>query len=169
MQIWRGIFLALSVAMISLSAVAGTIHEVQFKQSQRVLVWQDGALLGDGHRIPLFETGPADMIGSGHLSPIKIASANEGQTARFEIASNTAFALETADASTAAFIRVRVIGAGVNAQVRPMAAAAGSNTVFVQTEKTAAQRGTPESQSLTLEVSWTSEQVPELWVRALGS
>lgn len=169
MQIWRGIFLASVIAITSLSAFASTVHEVRFKQSHRILVWQDGTLLGDGQRIALFETDAVETIGSGQLSPIGVANAQKDQRARFEIASNTAFALETSDASTAGAISVRVVGAGANAQVRSIPTNAQSNTVFVQGEKTAVQRGAAESQTLTLEVSWTSEQVPELWVRALDS
>jgi hypothetical protein len=169
MQIWRGIFLAWVIAMTSLSAFAGTVHEVRFKQSHRILVWQNGALLGDGQRIPLIETQAVETLGSGQLSPIGLSNTQERQTARFEIASNTAFALETSDPSAAAAVRVRVIKAGANAQVRPIPTNAQSNAVFVQGEKTAIQRGTPESQTLTLEVSWSSEQVPELWVRALDT
>lgn len=169
MQVWRGIFLAGLFAMSSLSALAGTVHEVHFAQTARVLVWQNSVLLGDGDRVPLLKTEAADTFGSGVLTPIGLESTNSAQTARFEIASNSAFVLETLNADVAHSIRVRLIGSGVNAQARPIPVTTGSGVLFMQSEKTAIQRGTPESQALTLEITWTSPEMPDLWVRAVSS
>lgn len=165
MQVWRGIFLAMLCAMTTLCAFAGTVHDVRFQQTARVLVWQDGALIGEGQHINLFETGSVETIGSGNLLPVSLDTPLTGQSARFEIASNSAFVLESENPLVAQSVRVRIVGVGDNAQARPMPTLAGSNVVFLQNAKTAMRRGQPESQALTLEISWTGPAPPDLSVR----
>ena len=169
MQVWRGIFLAMLCAITTLCAFAGTVHDVRFQQTARVLVWQNGALIGDGQHIALFETGSVETIGSGNLVPVGFDTPIAGQSARFEIASNAAFVLESANPAAAQSVRVRIVSVGDNAQARPLSNMEGSNVVFRQDEKTAVRRGQPESQALTLEITWTGPVQPELTVRALHS
>lgn len=165
MQVWRGIFLAMLFAMTNLCAFAGTVHDVRFQQTARILVWQEGALIGEGQSIDLFETGSVETLGSGNLLPVSLDTPFVGQSARFEIASNSAFVLESNNPLAGQNINIRIVSVGDNAEARPMPTMTGSNELFRQSAKTAVRRGQPKSQALTLEISWTGAAPPNLSVR----
>jgi len=69
----------------------------------------------------------------------------------------------------AARTSVRVASHGLNAQDATRLGSAASGVVFHQIRKTALQPGTPKSQALDLEITWTGPVRPTLQIRASGS
>ena len=159
---------ALMILMTSLglSAGASTVHEVRFAQTAKVLVWVDGVMIGAGREIALSAApaSAAPLIGAGELDPI---AALEGDRLVVQIASNSGFVIETRDPEQASGLSVRVLDQGSNAQVRPQAISAASRQIFAQADRTAARPGTPQTQSLTLEILSNGHGLGDVIIRAV--
>jgi len=163
--------LALVMDAIAPIASASNVQEVRFVQSAKVLVWQDGELAGQGSEVALLNETPfADQawIGAGQLEPALASADTFSGSVTLQIASNSGFVLETAYPCAAANIRVQPIGENENAQLRSIPVAFGSNVLFQQEEKTAIRAGTAQSQTISLQVSWTGPTSPALQVRTTG-
>lgn len=153
-------------------ASASNVQEVRFVQNEKVLVWQDGELAGQGSEVVLLnENLVADQawIGAGQLEPVLVSTNTFSGSVTLQIASNTGFVLETLNPGEAAQILVQPIGENENAQLRSSPVASGSRILFQQTEKTAVRAGTAQSQTISLQVSWTGSTPPALQVRTTGS
>ncbi len=171
-MVFRGVLLMLLAGMFSSFATASTTHEIRFVQTENILVWHNGSLIGQGAEVAVLETEAAPVrsaIGSGIL--VSVASQrNEIQPGiRLSIASNSAFTIETDTPDMANRVTVRLVGQGPNAKAAIRPAAPASRVIFQQMQKTAHQRGAPESQSLDLEITWTGSVRPALLIRATGS
>ncbi len=157
-----GIVSALAVAA-SADAMAGTVHHVRFAQPAQILVWEAGTLIARGDRIELtaheLKQG-SDLIGAGTLMPVADRS---NSSMIIEIASNTAFSLNSDDPSATDTVAVRVLGVGENAQIQ---LETKPQTLFRQGAKTAIRRGDPASQAIELEISWSGETAPTLTLAA---
>lgn len=170
MMMREGRIVSIGVCALGLawSAAADTVHKVRFAQDARVLVWQNETLIGDGAEIVLLQPlsdAPIDIPGDGQLDPIDRGSWPNAVT--FEIASNAGFVIETSDTGMAASISVRVIDQAANAQLASQPTISGDTIIFHQAAKTAIRPGSPLSQSLTIQVSWTQRAPSSLSVRAL--
>ena len=172
MVLSRLILLMLALACLAPAALAGTVHEIRFAQTERVLVWQDGTFIGEGAQVALNETHSAPaiaMMGSGTLEPVRVSFTEAAQSTTIELASNTGFAIIADDFATASRVEVSVLGAGANAMVQPNTSQGAGLVVFEQVGKTARRPGEARSQAVTLQVSWTGNVAPRLMVRATGS
>lgn len=157
----QGLLWALA-AGTSAAAMAGTVHKVRFAQPAQILVWEDGDLIAQGDHIQLSQSHDAKakrLIGAGTLLPVS----GDNSSRTISIASNTAFSLKSGDMTDPAGISVRVLGARENAQVR---ASGVDESTFRQAAKTAARPGTPASQAIELEISWASDDAPDLFIIA---
>lgn len=159
--------LAMLLALSALSCAASPMHHVRFAQPALILVWQDGALIGQGDEIAL--TGISNhpqtkLIGSGTLIG---AAETVGQTQRVMIASNTRFEIRAEGGSERDPVTVRLIGVGENAQARVSSSDFGPQILFQQSEKTAHRPGAAISQALTFEIEWSGPATPALYVTAL--
>ena len=165
MRAARLIFFATLVAFSALWSAAGTVHHVRFAQPSTVLVWQDDALIGQGEIVPLLaasDFAPEDIFGSGQLvSSIEVTG--HSQTVR--IASNTGFEIRAVDGAPLEDVSVRVVGVGENAQATE--SSGSSQTRFRQSAQTAFRPGSPQSQSITLEILWQGATAPRLLVTVL--
>lgn len=150
-------------ATVSSAAAAGTVHKVRFAQPAQVLVWEDGELIGQGQRVQLLgaaTTERADLVGDGTLLPL----VNERSGTRtISVASNAAFSVRPGNAGAAQQYSVRVRSARENAEVRTQV---DHDAVFRQNAKTAIRPGAPSSQAIELEISWTGETPPNLFIVA---
>lgn len=149
---------------------ASTTHEIRFVQSANILVWQDGGLIGQGREVSVFETEAASvrpLIGSGTLMSAAPDRTSTLQSFRLSIASNSGFTIETDTPDMANRVTVYLDSQGPNAQAAPRVVSGASGIVFHQTQKTAHQRGAPESQALHLEITWTGSVRPTLRIRAM--
>lgn len=81
------------------------------------------------------------------------------------MASNHGFSLKSRSANADQRLSVRVLSAARNAQARETIPAA-PDVLFQQATKTAMQRGTPESQAIELEITWTGTGSPDLYLIA---
>ena len=159
--------LAMLTALAALSSAATPVHHVRFSQPSMILVWQDGALIGQGDEIALSGFGavsPGDLLGSGTLMRAGEAAV---RTQTVTIASNARFEIRAQIPLEPDRVTVRVIHVGENAQAQIHAAGLSPQTVFQQSAKTASRPGDPLSQALTLEIEWSGDAVPDLYVAAL--
>lgn len=139
------------------------MHKVRFAQPAQILVWEDGDLIARGDEVLLSGEGTPTMDqipGDGRLVPIEHGW--QGQRV-ISVASNTAFSVKANTLDPTDEISVRLIGAQENAQVR------GGDTagaLFRQAAKTAIRPGAPASQAIELEISWTGNHAPDVYVIA---
>lgn len=151
-------------------ALADTVHQIRFATPAKVLVWQNGALTGEGQTVTLFSR-PASLLrtplGSGVLQSVAATEPLATQRTIVKIASNSGFAIKAADPTAAANMDVRLLGSGPNAQFRPGKLSRATGIVFAQSERTARHRGTPETQSIELELTWKGSIPPALTVLAV--
>lgn len=163
-----GLLLTALVAM-SASAFADTIHHVRFAQPAQILVWQDGALLGQGQTVnvlgpSIFTTG--DLLGSGQVQPVLSGGSDQPSLMRLTIASNAAFVVETRDPLVAAQVQARIVQVGANAKAVTRVLDSASAIVFAQAEKTAFRPGAPKTQAIEIELSWTGAAPSDLRIIA---
>ncbi len=147
----------------SAAAMAGTVHHVRFAQPAQILVWEAGSLIARGERIELSSFSDAtsnEFLGAGTLVP---AGEQRDKRMIIAIASNTAFSLKADDGDAVQDVVVEILGVRENAQIRP---AQTPETLFRQNAKTAARRGTPLSQAIELEISWSGDVPPNLVLAA---
>lgn len=152
-------------------ASASTTHDVRFAQPAKVLVWQSGVLIGQGPEISVFGGQTAAIrpqIGSGLLVSTGSEGAAVRQHLKLSVASNIGFTIEADSAEVAARTSVRVVNRGPNAQDLSRPASLTTGQVFRQIEKTAQRPGTPDSQALELEITWTGSVRPALRIRTTG-
>lgn len=162
--------LSAAIATPSGVALADTVHQIRFATPAKVLVWQNGALTGEGQIVNLFSRPMSPLqtpLGSGVLQSVAATEPLDTQRAVVKIASNSGFAIKATDPTAAASMDVRLIGYGPNAQFRPGALSLATGIVFAQSEKTARHRGTPETQSIELELTWKGSTPPALAVLAV--
>ncbi|GAB5456063.1 MAG: hypothetical protein Hens2KO_22920 [Henriciella sp.] len=164
---------ALFVLLTSLcaTAAAGTVQNVRFAQTGKVLVWMDGEMIGQGAKVSL-NNGNAvakPFFGNGTLEPSQASSADVRHRLIVKIASNTGFTLETDTPREQGEISVRVVEQGQNAQVLTRHPARGSLSIFEQSDRTARRPGTAETQALTLEVISTGRALDDLTIKATES
>ena len=167
MSAYRLVILAIFAAICAHSSAASTVHHVRFAQPAMIMVWEDGALTGQGSQVDLMGLGAGErsaLLGSGEL-----IQSNEtiGESKIISIASNTGFAIRAVDAMPSQTVSVRVLAMGENAQARDIAINGHAETIFKLADRTAARPGLPESQSITLEIEWTGPVAPNLYVTAL--
>jgi hypothetical protein len=158
----QGLLWALA-AGTSASALAGTVHHVRFAQPAQILVWEHGELVGHGDRIQLIESHdvrPERLIGNGTLLPVENRISG---TRTIAVASNTAFILKSDSAAGRPDVTVRVLSERENAQAR---IGPSRDSAFRQSVKTAARPGAPASQAIELEISWSGDQPPDLFIIA---
>lgn len=163
--------LSAAIAIPSGVALADTVHQIRFATPAKVLVWQNGALTGEGQTVTLFSR-PASLLrtplGSGVLQSVESTTEPLAtQRAIVKIASNSGFAIKAADPTAAANMDVRLLGSGPNAQFRPGKLSRATGIVFAQSGRTARHRGTPETQSIELELTWKGSIPPALTVLAV--
>lgn len=157
---------------VSFSAAAGTVHKVRFAQSAKVLVWQDGTWIGQGHAIDLSRTAadlPAMYLGSGRLDPVETSTKDKGSIT-LEIASNSGFVITAASSTPGTQITARLIGISPNASssARSMTETflhSGEQTIFTQSQKTATRPGDVSTQTIRIELRWSSSTQPDFAVR----
>ena len=167
MSAFRLVILAAIAAICALTSAASTVHHVRFAQPALILVWDDDAFLGQGERIDLTGIGAAerpDLMGSGDLIQ---STETLGQSKTVTIASNTGFAIRSSIAVPNQAVSVRVLSVGENAQASGIEAVSETETLFQLSTRTAVRPGTPETQSITLEIEWTGTTAPNLYVTAL--
>ncbi|MEM7328582.1 MAG: hypothetical protein AAF437_07575 [Pseudomonadota bacterium] len=168
MVIKAGLVMA-ALATLSASGFANTVQKVRFVQPAQVLVWQDGALIGQGESVNVngaATLSPGPFLGSGQLDPLNVFTPNATGKLRLRIASNTSFFVATTDPQSATQIQARVIAVGANAKAAPQASDARRGIVYLQSEKTALRRGAPDSQAIEIELSWTGAAPHDLRVIA---
>lgn len=160
--------IAFTVLFAALShARAGTIHKLRFQQPAVLVVWQDGALVGQGAQVTLGPVVSTPLPGSGQLAPVLVGSTPVTNQMQLSVASNASFRIETPDTSIAAAIQVSVVEIGANAQngarsVSPAETGEFGRILFAHQGKTARTRGAPESQAISLELSWVGDTQPAL-------
>ncbi len=169
-MVFRAVLLLLLAGMFSCVTSASTTHEIRFAQSANILVWQDGGLIGQGREVSVFETEAMSAhppIGSGTLLSATSERDSTQRRLRLSIASNSGFTIETGTPDMANRVTVNLVRQGPNAQAATRVVSPASGIVFHQTQKTAHQRGAPESQALDLEITWTGPIRPTLRIRAV--
>lgn len=162
----------LLAAVFSFTASASTTHEVRFAQSAAILVWQDGALIGQGSEFSVFANETSAIrphVGGGVMISAATERGSSKRRLKLSIASNSGFTIQTNDAETAARTSVRVVSRGPNARAVTRMISPAAGLVFQQVQKTAQRPGAPKSQALELEITWTGSVRPELQIRAVGS
>lgn len=168
----RYILFAVVVFAIAAHAKAGTIHKLKFQQTGVAVAWQDGDLIGKGDDFTLIqgesETSTAVYMGGGSLQAIPATFENR-QSLRFQIASNTGFRIETLSPVDPGAVRVRVTNAGSNARYKMAPGWEGQRrgagtVIFAQRGKTAEKPGSPISQAIEVELSWSGD-LPSLVLR----
>lgn len=158
----QGLLWAL-VTATGAAAEASTVHKVRFAQPAQILVWEDGDLIARGGEVLLAGAGTPTMDqipGDGRLVPIEHGW--QGQRV-ISVASNTAFSVKTHALGPTDEISVRLLGAQENAQVRGGETA---DALFRQSAKTAIRPGAPASQAIELEISWTGDHAPDVYLIA---
>ena len=158
----QGTLCVLAIAA-SAAAMAGTVHHVRFAQPAQILVWEADTLIARGDRIELssFSDARSDQIlGAGSLVP---ADEQRDRSMIIAVASNTAFSLKSDDAGVVQDVVVEILGVRENAQIHP---AQTPESLFRQSAKTAIRRGTPLSQAIELEISWSGDVPPSLVLAA---
>lgn len=158
-------FPAAIFGVCGLHAAASTIHHVRFAQPATVVVWEDGALLGQGREITLIDGGSLadrDYPGSGLL-----LSSRDRPDSKLviSIASNTGFVIHAAAGQDADRISVRLVETGANAVAAPLLQSSEGEIVYRQDQKTAHRPGSPLSQTITLDLSWDGPP-PQLTIAA---
>lgn len=168
----RYVMFAVVVFAIAAHAKAGTVQKLVFKQDGMAVVWYDGALLGKASEIELVPASEAlsqaDYMGGGQLQAVT-ASFEPQNSVRFQIASNTGFRIETLSPVEPGSIKVRVTNAGSNASYKMAPGREGQRrgagtVIFAQHGKTAEKPGSPISQAIEVEVSWSGD-LPSLILR----
>ncbi len=152
----RVVLLLALIGSISFSASASTVHEVRFQQSAKVLVWQDGALIGQGPSVNLAQTRPvqpATYFGNGVLEPTAASTLDGYNSVLIRVASNTAFSIKASAYTADTRVTSRLINTGSNARsaaqtVSQLPLTGPAQTVFSQAEKTAVRPGAPQTQTL---------------------
>ena len=170
--LYKMALISAALAMSTWVALADTVHQIRFANPARVLVWQDGAPAGQGANVEVLPArAPFSMTPFGSGTLIRVASMPSPQDGRttLRIASNCGFVIQTSDSDSAAQVRTRFLKRGPNAQFQPSERPSDATVVFLQTEKTAIRRGTPESQSIELEVTWQGAIPPTLHVLAIDN
>ncbi|MEL7040516.1 MAG: hypothetical protein AAGL90_03280 [Pseudomonadota bacterium] len=159
---------ATGLAFLQMPAIAGPRQTVHFVQAPKILVWQNGILLGEGDESQLI--GAPEMIaGGGALLPVRSLTPGGVQTLTLQIASNCGFVLEAANPAEAQQVQVAVLGQGANASVRRAATPIRSTVVFEQTEKTAVRPGPVQSQAISIALTWSGVGPRALWLRTVPS
>lgn len=165
----RALSIVLIVAAVALETAASTRHEIAFVQTERLVVWQDGTLLGEGRSVSVV-SHPAivknEFPGSGELALISGAATSIPGQMRLKIASNSGFAIHVGDARVASQIQARIVGVGANAQSSLRAADVASGIVFHQFVKTAIRPGAPKTQAIEIELSWAGAAPSDLRIIA---
>lgn len=163
--------LFVSLTSLSATAAAGTVQNVRFAQTGKVLVWIDGEMIGQGAEVSLSNGNAVakPFFGNGTLEPSQASSGEARHRLIVKIASNTGFTLETNTPRDQGEISVRVIEQGQNAQVLTRYPASGSLNIFEQSDRTARRPGTAETQALTLEVISTGRALDDLTIKATES
>ncbi|MCR9269018.1 MAG: hypothetical protein NXH72_03420 [Hyphomonadaceae bacterium] len=160
----------LVITLISPAGHAGTVHEVRFAQSGKVLVWQDGERVGQGADVivnaPEVNAGNR-LIGAGQLEPIGASRDQASNSLRLQVASNTGFEIISIDPVRTPKVRVVVAGIGDNAALK--AGATSSEVLFQQATKSAVRSGSALSQAIALDIFWDGDVPPALLVRAKSS
>ena len=157
----QGLLWALA-GWVSSAAAAGTVHKVRFAQPAQILVWEDGELIAQGPRVQLLGLASTDreqLIGDGTLLPVETARG----TKTISVASNAAFSLRSQEAGASDRYAIRVLSARENAEARVQT---GTEAVFRQGAKTAIRPGAPASQAIELEISWSGDAPPDLFIVA---
>jgi len=129
-------------------------------------------MMGEGPEVSVREGETVAMrsfAGSGVLVSSTTERASQQQRMRLNIASNSGFTIETDNPDVAAHTFVRVVSRGLNAQNAAHDTSPASGFVFQQIQRTAVRPGTPLSQALELEITWTGSVRPALKIRATGS
>ena len=161
----RGFVVLIVLMAASFAASASTIHKLRFAQPATVLVWQDEALVGQGDRVVLNEKPSAarfDTPGSGVLVPISAGADASEQRISFRIASNSGFSVRVVTPTQTSQLSLSVTAVGENAARMPAQSSPSGDLIYDQTTKTAVRAGSPESQSITLEVTWRDGPAPIL-------
>lgn len=170
-MIVRVVFLVVFAGLFGLAAFASTTHEIRFIQSAKVLVWQDGALIGQGPSVSILgdisqDSGP--LVGSGVLISATDPVSAAANRSTLLVASNAGFSIKTVETSMADLISVRVVGRGRNAR-QDVSAVAAAGVIFQHIGKTAERPGPTTSQALELEITWRGETRPALEIRVSDS
>ena len=168
MLIRAGLILA-ALAAMSASGFAKTVHQVRFVQSAQVVVWQDDLLIGQGPTVHVLDQSPMPaqtLPGSGRLETHSLNAAESKGQIRLRVASNAGFTIEVADPKIAAQMRAEVLTIGANASAVAGQTHYASGVVFEQLEKTALRRGSPETQAIELELTWSGAAPSDLRVVA---
>lgn len=145
----------------ALSSAANVVHPVRFAQPEFLIAWDGESLIGQGEMIQISgeaEAVDTDFPGSGTLTS---SASDLEQSKTIRIASNTGFMLRALDNTDLENISVRAIEAGPNAAILS-SPPNESQTLFRQSRRTAQRPGDPESQAITLEISWRGEEAPIL-------
>lgn len=166
----RGAILVMWLGGLSLSASAGQLHKLRFAQPELVMVWQSGELIGQGGSVPVYGTYEAkksEWLGSGYLLPIVSDAETQAQSVTLDIASNSGFAIKVRNAEIAQDVQVRIVDIGINAKRSQANGERSRDVIYRQTQKTAQRPGAPETQALSLELTWSGENHPSIEIVAL--
>ena len=154
---------------IAFETEASPRHEIRFVQAERLVVWQNETLIGQGGSVSLSpqasQLGVA-LAGSGRLESISGLTPSTENGIRVKIASNTGFKIQVEDLQVAGEIQARLVGMGANANAVLRDPQKASGHVFHQTEKTASRPGAPASQAIEVEISWS--ETPPSHIRIIS-
>lgn len=145
----------------ALSSAANVVHTVRFAQPEVLIAWDEEVLIGQGETVQISGAAEAvemDFPGSGSLTS---AASDIEQSRTIRIASNTGFILRAPNATSVEHVSVRAVDAGPNAAILS-SPPADSEILFRQSARTAQRPGSPESQAITLEISWRGDEAPTL-------
>jgi hypothetical protein len=171
MLLGRGAIAMIWLGALSLPVSASQVHKLRFAQPEQVLVWQSGELVGQGAFVSLQNpdgTDDRDWLGSGNLLPIIDDTTGSAQSVKLDIASNAGFAIKLANAELTEDVQVRIVGVGVNAKRAENTTSPSRHEIYRQTQKTAQRPGSPRTQSLSFELTWSGEIQPNIEVIALA-
>lgn len=177
--LFRFSFLLVCIAIIGgicLPASANTVQKVRFTQAGIVMVWDEAGNMQRGAEVQLgaqIPVSPAAYIGADLLEPIEATYAGDNQMI-IKVASNAPIRLLASASAPLSDIRVDVVSIGQNAGLSGQMSTVTtgvlpgeSQEVFRTSGKTARTRGHAESQSITLQISWSGEAAPAINIAAL--
>ncbi len=163
------------------------IHTVRFVQDPVLVVWSEDGSTQSGSRIDL-AGAPAsapqiNLPGAGTLDPVATNHAMVSKVQRFRVASNSGFQIKISAQGlpemSAEPISVALYAPGKNADASlagstltrvSLADLSTERVIFTAPTKTALQSGSPDSQSIEIEIDFGAQPAGEInvWLEAIS-
>lgn len=170
-RLFQALILGFSSLLMAASTAADVVDTVRFAQAPVLMVWSDGETPQIGSEVSLGSTlRPAatqTFPGAGQLDPIQAIGQASPRQQSFRIASNTGFRIRAAALSpmetsfSPITVSIRFPGENADRSIVRSVTSAMTLSDLIEPQvlqsiplKTAGKAGTPESQSVEIQIDW---------------